>query len=109
MPDFERHLDFESAVNLGRINERQRDISHIGKGPRGWKPTDERIREEVNLALFIDHVVDASDIEVKVSEGVVTLEGTVPNRAMKKAAERSVERLAGVVDVINRLRILPTD
>lgn len=105
MSDFEHYLDFESSVNLGRINERDRDVSHFGKGPKGWRRSDDRIKEEVNLALFVDHVVDASDMEVHVENGVVFLRGNVFNRAMKKAAERSVERLVGVVDVVNELKI----
>lgn len=102
---FERNLDFESSINLGRINERDRDLieNHFGKGPKSWIKSDQRIKEEVNLALFVDHIVDASDIEVSVKDRVVTLKGTVLNRAMKRAAERSVERLAGVADVMNRL------
>lgn len=105
MPDFEQHIDFDSSVNLGRINERERDISHFGKGPKGWMRSDERIKEEVNLALYVDHIVDASDMEVEVEKGVVYLRGEVFNRAMKRAAERSVERLTGVVDIVNELKI----
>jgi osmotically-inducible protein OsmY len=96
-------INFDSSVNLGRINERDRD--HFGKGPKAWIRSDERIREEVSMALFIDHIVDASDIDVVVKDGVVFLAGTVLDRAMKTAAERSVERLAGVKDVMNQLII----
>lgn len=97
-------INFDSSVNLGRINERHRN--HSGKGPRGWTFSDERIKEEVSMALFIDHIVDASDIEVDVEDGIVYLRGTVLDRAMKTAAERSVDRLTGVKDVMNELRFL---
>lgn len=97
-------LNFDSSVNLGRINERHRN--HFGKGPKGWSFSDDRIKEEVSMALFNDHIVDASDIDVQVEDAIVYLRGTVSNRSMKKAAERSVERIAGVKDVMNELRFI---
>lgn len=81
----------------------------FGKGPKGWKRSDERIKEEVSEALFRDYHVDASDIEVDVKEGVVTLSGTVESRNAKKAAEVCIENLTGVIDVHNRLRIQNKD
>jgi osmotically-inducible protein OsmY len=52
-----------------------------------------------------DPQVDASDIEVQVSDGTVTLEGTVENRRIKHLAENLCEWIPGVQDVTNHLRV----
>lgn len=81
--------------------------SFFGKGPKGYKRSDERIREDVNEALYRDHRIDASDIEVTVKDTVVTLMGTVEERQMKRLAEDVAENCSGVTDVINQLRVSP--
>lgn len=78
---------------------------HYGKGPKGWKWSDERVRDAASEALYRDYEVDASDIEITVKEGVVTLTGTVESREQKRLAEESIDNLVGVVDIHNRLRI----
>lgn len=79
--------------------------SNYGKGPKGFKRSDERIREEISEALFNDHDVDASDIEVIVQNGEVILSGTVESRRMKRQAEDCVEHVSGVIDVRNEIRV----
>jgi len=76
----------------------------VGKGPKGYKRSDERIREDVNDALS-DGTIDASNITVAVETGEVTLSGTVESRDMKFYAERLAEQCSGVKDVINQLRV----
>lgn len=76
-----------------------------GKGPKGYKRSDERIREDVCEALYLSPSVDASDIEVTVSEGRVYLKGSVDSRDTKREAESCVENLYGVEDVFNELRV----
>ena len=48
---------------------------HRGRGPRGYRRTDERILEEVNERLTEDAHLDATNIEVDVRDGEVTLKG----------------------------------
>lgn len=76
-----------------------------GKGPRGFQRSDERVRELVCEALTDDDIVDASNVEVTVKSGEVTLAGTVDDREMKRCAEDCVERVPGVRDVHNQLHI----
>lgn len=83
----------------------QRRGSHRGKGPKGFEMTDDRVRERVCEALHEDHDVDASDIDVSVSHGEVTLMGTVDDRQSKRMAEDCVLQCAGVRDVHNQLRV----
>jgi hypothetical protein len=75
-----------------------------GIGPRGYKRPDVRIEEEVVQRLEDAEWVDATDVEVEVADGVVTLGGEVATRAERRAAEDIAAEVAGVVDVINRLR-----
>ncbi len=79
--------------------------SFRGKGPKNYKRSDERIRDEVCECLSDDHEVDASEVDVSVSDGVVTVSGTVSNRYEKRRIEDLVERLSGVTDVNNQVRV----
>lgn len=76
----------------------------FGKGPKGFKRSDERIKEDVCEALYHDRSVDASEIEVSVKDCEVTLSGTVSERRMKRLAEDCAESVTGVSDVRNELR-----
>lgn len=78
---------------------------HHGRGPKGYKRSDDRIREDVNDTLTYDAWLDASDVEVEVSDCEVTLNGTVNSRADKRRAEDCVERVSGVRHVQNNLRV----
>lgn len=73
-------------------------------GPKGYRRSDERIKEDVNDCLS-DGSIDASEITVNVQNGEVTLTGTVENRQMKIQAEYMAERCSGVRDVVNQLRV----
>ena len=77
---------------------------HAGKGPKGYRRSDERIREEICDALTQHAHIDASEIEVRVKDGEVTLTGTVDRREEKRMAEDAVERVQGVREVHNQLR-----
>lgn len=79
--------------------------SFSGRGPKGFKRSDERIKEEVCEMLTRDHFINAEDIEVEVTDGEVTLSGSVSERRMKHLAEDCVERALGVKDVINNIRV----
>jgi len=76
-----------------------------GRGPKGYTRSDERIREDVSDRLEQHGEIDATEIEVRVSNGEVTLEGTVEDRWMKRMAEDLVEDCPGVKQVNNRIRI----
>jgi hypothetical protein len=78
---------------------------HRGKGPKGYMRSDDRIREEVCDCLSDDPHIDASEIEVNVNNGEVTLSGSVNDRNAKRHAEDIIERLSGVKHVQNNLRL----
>ena len=86
------------------FGEEREGPDYRGLGPKNYRRSDERIREDACELLTIADDVDATDVEVNVNEGVVSLSGTVPDRWMKRRAERVVERVRGVRDVENNLR-----
>lgn len=81
--------------------------SHAGRGPKGYRRSDERIREDVCERLCDDPDIDASDVEVRVEQGEVTLTGTVPTRDEKRRSEDTAE-VTGVQNVRNLLRVSAT-
>ena len=95
----------EGAERRRRADELR---SHRGRGPRGYTRSDERIRDDINDRLTDDWVLDASDIEVTVSNGEVTLSGTIGNRSDKRRAEDLAEDVSGVRHVQNNLRVRET-
>ncbi len=97
------HGDWNRHHAGGRMDTERGGM--YGKGPKGWRRSDERIREEVCEALSNDIHLDASEIDVKVESGTVTLSGTVTDRESKRAAESCVEHLSGVEDVHNEIRV----
>jgi osmotically-inducible protein OsmY len=96
-----RSWDNESYDSSQSSTER----GYFGKGPKGYKRTDDRIKEDVCECLSRSSRVDASDIEVSVEDGCVTLSGTVESKIIKRAAEAEIENLSGVDDVRNELKI----
>ncbi len=81
------------------------DTGHQGKGPRGYKRSDQSIYEDVCDMLLKSPDVDASEIEVSVKEGVIYLYGSTSDRRSKKMAELEIENISGVLDVQNFLTI----
>lgn len=82
---------------------------HYGKGPKGWHRSDEQIREEVCEDLYRASNIDATNIEVSVKDGCVTLSGTVQNRLTKRASEECAERISGVEDIQNDIKVKKDD
>lgn len=86
---------------------RNRDMqnNYRGKGPKNYNRSDDRIKEDVNDRLSDDPFVDATEIDVTVSNGEVTLAGMVQERSDKRRAEDIAESVSGVKNVENRLRV----
>jgi hypothetical protein len=90
---------------LGDVAERG---PYWGKGPKGYRRSDERTREDVCEAIARQGTIDASDVEVNVESSVVTLSGTVAYRQHKRALEDLVEEVLGVREVHNEIRLART-
>jgi hypothetical protein len=93
-----------------RLPPRPRDMPHgASRGPKHYRRSDARILEDVCDALAAHGALDATDIEVKVEDSEVTLEGTVRTRYEKRLAEEIADGRRDVRDVHNRLEVRPDD
>lgn len=81
------------------------ESSFSGRGPKGYRRSDERIREDICERLTEDWQVDASEIEIVVNNGEVTLTGAVGSRHEKRKAEDLAEAVTGVHEVHNSIRV----
>lgn len=80
-----------------------------GRGPKGYKRSDDRIKEDISEEMSHNGELDATDIEIKVSNGEVTLTGFVESRQAKRMAEELSECASGVKEVHNQLRVKSQD
>lgn len=75
-----------------------------GRPPRSYRRSDARILDDIVERLMFA-AIDASEIEVKVENGEVTLSGTVRERRDKRRIEDACEDVFGVQDVHNEIRV----
>ena len=76
-----------------------------GIGPRGYQRSDERIKEDICERLSQHGQIDASEVDLEVENGEVTLKGTVNSRREKRMVEDVAESVMGITDVRNELRL----
>jgi osmotically-inducible protein OsmY len=78
---------------------------YVGRGPRGYRRSDERIREDICEQMSQCGDLDATEIDIVVVSGEVTLQGMVPDRHAKRLAEDLTEQVSGVREVNNQIRV----
>jgi osmotically-inducible protein OsmY len=78
------------------------------KVPGGLARTDTEIAQAVRQALEWDVFVPEEKISSTVSDGWVTLDGTVERWSQRADAERAVRNLTGVKGVVNKITVKPT-
>lgn len=71
------------------------------------KKTDSEIKLQVLRELKWDSRIGWSEIGVEVSDGLVTLSGTVDSYIKKVAAQEAAHRIYGVLDVANDIEVRP--
>jgi osmotically-inducible protein OsmY len=81
------------------------ELSHRGRGPKGYRPSDERLTEIICERLTEDPFIDAREVTVRVDDGEVILDGRVTVRQQKFAIEDVISDVAGVTDIHNRLTV----
>lgn len=89
----------------GAAHAPQTEQQYRGRGPRGYQRSDERIREDVCDCLTDDPEIDASNFDVTVNNGEVSLTGTIDSYDNKRRATDLIEDFSGVKDVHNNLRV----
>ncbi|HYX31782.1 MAG TPA: BON domain-containing protein [Oligoflexus sp.] len=90
--------------NQGQNNQ-QTHFNDKNRWPKSYKRSDERLKDDIHEELIRHGRIDASDIEVEVKDGEVTLTGQVASRQDKRIAEELAEKVLGVHDVQNQLRV----
>lgn len=101
-PNDERQYGWEKSAGQGWHDSNVPRAQRIS--PKGYVRTDERVREDVCERLSHSGL-DVSEVSVQVSEGTVTLEGTVSSRHTKHAIEDCVDDCLGVKDIQNQIRV----
>jgi len=103
--DEREHEQHEDRSMLERVGDRVREgLRRIGRGPKGFKRSDERIAEEV-CERIARSTINAENVEVKVKDGEVTLVGFVEARYDKRNLEDLADDVFGVTEVHNQLRV----
>ena len=67
--------------------------------------SDDYLTDLIRQKLAADQVVKGGAIRVTVKDGVVTLEGKVPEPKLKSRAERLTKKVKGVKSVVNKVTI----
>ena len=67
--------------------------------------SDTEIKRDVEDELKSDPDIDATDIGVAVSGGIVTLTGFVRSYSQRRGAEEDAKRVAGVIGVANDIEV----
>ena len=77
----------------------------LGNAPKGYRRSDERIREDVCDLIMRRGDIDASDVTVEVHEAEVTFTGTVRDRHSKRRLEDLADDVLGVNEVHNQVKV----
>lgn len=72
-------------------------------------PTDKTIESNIEDLIRLDFDLHLENIDISVKNGVVRLEGTVNTLWKKSKAEEIASDVLGVLDVINKIKIVPTE
>jgi BON domain len=102
-------LSFPGEHTWGEAQfRRERQVEQRGSGDRRVaqrRRPDETLRGELQEILTKDPELDATDIEVEVEGGAVTLRGVVDSSDARLLAEELVESVTGVREVHNNLKV----
>ena len=85
------------------------DGEHKGAAPKSEKIENDPVSAAVHDALTEEPWLDATDIHVEVSGGVVTLTGTAPSEDGVARAGKTAAEVNGVSEVMNLLTVNPNE
>lgn len=71
----------------------------------GEQVSDSAIATDVKARLTADRFSNIVNVEVNVTNGIVTLAGEVPNEQVRADAEAEVRKVSGVKGVNNNLQV----
>jgi osmotically-inducible protein OsmY len=80
-------------------------LSHRGRGPKGYRRSDERLKEIICDRLTEDPFIDASHLTIDVRNCEVTVQGAVQVRQQKYAIEDLIADVSGVTEIHNHVSV----
>lgn len=96
-----------NRFQLGGV-DRSFALDNSGTGARrriNAPRSDERIQEDAWRALIRNYKVNPSGIDIIVKSGTIRLQGLVGRISEKQEAEKSLEIVPGVVEIVNDLKV----
>jgi osmotically-inducible protein OsmY len=103
-----REIAGMDALNVKGVNYLENDLT-VQHGTRVPILTDEQIKSNIEKLISWDPDVATEMISVAVESGTVIIEGTVTVLWKKLKTEDLVSNMNGVVDIINKLVVVPTE
>ena len=106
MPNFRRDKDIKNDAGAAL----DRDVVGVGwvtnnLSVHTGRRNDWAIRDDVEVSIATDIILDGSDIGVKVKDGVVTLYGITHTMNEKSHAEDLAARVRGVIKIVNTINV----
>lgn len=95
----------EPAWGASQLNRPMEQRGSTDRRVAQRRRPDEALTRELQEILTGDPELDASEIEVQVEGGAVTLRGTVDSGDARLLAEELVESVTGVREVHNQLKV----
>ncbi len=97
---------YGGAAHVGRERANAFTYDQAGRPARAaYRRIDSQIREDICECMAADPLLDASNVEVQVDDGEVTLTGTVADQSELHRAQDVAEQVYGVKNVRNGLTI----
>lgn len=86
----------------------ERLVDSVRPGTKGLEEADD-LEERITDAIDELEMIDMASIDVHVEDGTVTLEGAVDDAATSRKIVRRIQRVAGVRELVNNLRLEGVD
>ena len=96
-----------AAIRCGTLLAMGLGALPLHGAPAAKEPTDPQINAAVDNRILFDSSVQANDIDIKTTNGIVMLSGTVPDLLAKERATRIAEAVKGVLGVVNDITVKP--
>ena len=98
---WEKYLAEDDAYRVGGVINVTNELGIVLSD----STTDERVAKDIEAAIERNFNIEVNDVDVKVSDGTVTLSGEVPSWTARSAAYECARYTSGVFDVRNNLTI----
>lgn len=103
----ERHARKSGASGAEEDADYEQRLAEQGlTAPTPGDHTDAQLADEIYRLFKADGHLATSGIVVEVTDGEVTLTGTVANPEARQRAQGLAEQVQGVAEIVSRLRIL---